>query len=110
MKNAEVIEAPHGTPKVYVTGYILSLVLTAIPFALVMTGALPVAAIIPIIVVIAAGQIVVHLVAFLHLNKHSGGGWNLTAATYTAVILVILVGASVWIMYHLNYNMMVGLR
>lgn len=110
MKNTEVIEAPHGTPKVYVTGYILSLILTAIPFALVMTGALPIAALIPVIVVLAAVQIMVHLVAFLHLNRQSGGGWNLTAATYTAVVLIVLVGASIWIMYHLNYNMMMGLR
>lgn len=112
MKEQEqsIIEAPHGTAKIYITGYVLSLVLTAIPFTLVMTGTLPVVSLIPTIVVIGAIQIVVHLVAFLHLNRSSGQGWNLTAFSYTLIVLGVLVGASVWIMYHLNYNMMVGLR
>jgi cytochrome o ubiquinol oxidase subunit IV len=110
MKPAHVVDVPHGTTRIYLIGFILSIILTAIPFTLVMTGSLPVVALIPTIVVIAAGQIVVHLVCFLHLNRSSEQGWNLTAFSYTVIVLVILVGASVWIMYHLNYNMMVGLQ
>jgi cytochrome o ubiquinol oxidase subunit IV len=105
-----VVEVPHGTTRSYITGFILSIVLTAIPFILVMTGALPVVALIPIILVFAVVQILVHLVYFLHLNRSSEQSWNLTAFAYTIIVLVILVGASVWIMYHLDFNMMVGLQ
>lgn len=107
MKEANMIDVPHGTPKIYTIGFILSIVLTAIPFALVMTGALPIGWLIATIVVLAVIQIIVHLVFFLHLNSRSEQGWNLTAFAYTLVILVVLVGASIWIMYHLDYNMMI---
>jgi len=107
MKEANIVDVPHGTPKVYTIGFILSIILTAIPFTLVMTGALPIGWLIATIVVLAVVQIIVHLVAFLHLNRRSESGWNLTAFAYTLVVLVVLVGATIWIMYHLDYNMMV---
>ncbi|MNE33415.1 Cytochrome bo(3) ubiquinol oxidase subunit 4 [compost metagenome] len=51
-------------------------------------------------------QIVVHMVFFLHMNHRSEGGWNMLALIFTLVILVIAVAGSVWVMYHLNANMM----
>ena len=105
----EIEDVPHGTPKIYTIGFILSIVLTAIPFTLVMTGALPTGWLVATIVVLAVVQIIVHLVAFLHLNRSSGRGWNLTAFAYTLVVLIVLIGASIWIMFHLNYNMMQGM-
>ena len=107
MKEANIVDVPHGTPKIYTIGFILSIILTAIPFTLVMTGALPIGWLIGTIVLLAVVQIVVHLVCFLHLNRSSEQGWNLTAFAYTLVVLIVLVGASIWIMYHLDYNMMV---
>ena len=91
MKEAHVVNVPHGTPRIYAIGFVLSIILTAIPFSLVMAGALPVVALIPTIVLLAAVQIVVHLVCFLHLNRSCELAWNLTAFTYTLVVLVILV-------------------
>ncbi len=105
---AKVVDAPHGTPRIYLTGFVLSIILTAIPFTLVMTNTLPIGWLIATIVVLAVVQIIVHLVAFLHLNASSEQSWNLTAFSYTLVILIVLVGASLWIMFHLNYNMMIG--
>ena len=88
----------------YAAGFALSIVLTAIPFSLAMGYRLARAALVVSIIAFAVAQILVHLVFFLHLN--SSGKWNRVALAYVALLLLILVGGSVWIMYHLNYNMM----
>ncbi len=51
-------------------------------------------------------QIVVHMIYFLHMNATSEGGWNLLALIFTLVLVVITLSGSLWIMYHLNENMM----
>ncbi len=51
-------------------------------------------------------QIVVHMVYFLHMNPRSEGGWNMLALIFTVVLVVIVLSGSLWVMYHLNSNMM----
>lgn len=96
----------HGSYKSYLTGFILSAVLTAIPFALVMTGVLPTGATIAVVIGFAVVQIVVQMVYFLHMNPRSEGGWNLLALAFTLIILVIVIAGSLWVMHHLQVNMM----
>ena len=97
----------HGTFSGYMLGFVLSVVLTAIPFWLVMTGALAdKQATVMIVIALAVVQILVHTVIFLHLNSRSEGGWTLMAYIFTAVIVLIVISGSLWIMYHLNSNMM----
>ena len=97
----------HGSRRGYLIGFGLSTVLTAIPFWLVMTGALGNAQATAIIVLaLAFVQIVVHTVFFLHVNARSEGGWTLMALMFTVVIVAIVISGSLWIMYHLNSNMM----
>lgn len=87
-------------------GFVLSVILTAIPFALVMTGVLPTNATAMIVMGAAAVQIVVHMIYFLHMNSKSEGGWTMMALIFTIVIVVICLAGSLWVMYHLNTNMM----
>ncbi|MBI0537761.1 cytochrome o ubiquinol oxidase subunit IV [Roseomonas sp. KE2513] len=97
----------HGTRRGYLTGFLLSVILTAIPFWLVMTETLsstPATAV--AIFGCAFVQIVVHVVYFLHLDTRSEGGWTLIAFIFTVVIVGITIGGSIWVMYHLNTNMM----
>lgn len=101
----DVVEA-HGSRKGYLTGFALSVVLTAIPFWLVMTGALPNAATAYLIMIFAAVQIIVHMVFFLHMNSKSEGGWTLMALIFTVVLVGISFSGSLWVMYHLSDNMM----
>ena len=54
----------------------------------------------------AAAQIVVHMVYFLHMNTRSEGGWTMLALIFTIVLVVITLSGSIWVMYHLNANMM----
>lgn len=99
--------APHGSRRGYVIGFLLSAVLTAIPFALVMTGALSDARLTAgIITAFAAVQIVVHMIYFLHMNAKSESGWTMMALIFTVIIVVIAIAGSMWVMYHMNANMM----
>ena len=98
---------PHVTFKGYMTGFILSVILTAIPFWLVMTKAIPDNKITTVIVLgFAVVQLLVHMVYFLHLDTTSEGGWNMLALIFTAMLLVIMFAGSLWVMYHMNTNMM----
>src|SRR6478752_7475348 len=80
----------HATVKGYVVGFMLSVILTAIPFWLVMAKVLPTTLTSVIILGFAAVQMVVHVVYFLHLDRQAQGGWNLLALIFTVVILFIL--------------------
>jgi cytochrome o ubiquinol oxidase operon protein cyoD len=99
--------APHGTRKEYVLGFGLSVALTALPFWLIMAHVIssPVAA---TFTVMGLGfvQVIVHMTYFLHMNSRSQGGWNLLALLFTALLVLIVLSGSVWVMYHLNTNMM----
>ncbi|MDE2112184.1 MAG: cytochrome o ubiquinol oxidase subunit IV [Alphaproteobacteria bacterium] len=99
----------HASAQSYLTGFAASVILTAVPFALVMAHALPAAGVVPTIVALGVVQIVVHLVYFLHMNSSSSQTWNNAAFLFTVVIVSILVCGSLWIMYHLNANMMPGM-
>ena len=88
----------------YLTGFTLAVVLTLIPFALVMSGALSRPMTVVAIFSAAVVQIFVHLRYFLHLDGSSQGRWNLLAIVFTALIVIILVGGSVWIMVNLHYR------
>ena len=99
--------AAHGTRKGYVVGFLLSVVLTAIPFWLVMAKVLERPGVTGTLLLgLAAVQIVVHMVYFLHMNAKSEGGWSLLALIFTIVLVVIALSGSLWVMYHLNENMM----
>ena len=99
--------APHGSLRGYVTGFLLSVVLTAIPFWLVMAGALPSKQITALVIMaFAVVQIVVHMIYFLHMNTKSENGWSMMALIFTIVMVVIALSGSLWVMYHLNSNMM----
>lgn len=99
--------APHGSRRGYWTGFLLSAVLTAIPFALAMTGIIADARVTAgLIMAAAAMQIVVHMVYFLHMNTHSESGWTFLALVFTAIVVVIVIAGSLWVMYNMNTNMM----
>jgi cytochrome o ubiquinol oxidase operon protein cyoD len=99
-------EPEHGTFKSYITGFIISVILTVVPFWLVMDHSLGRESLILAISILAVIQIVVQLMFFLHMNSRSEGGWNMIAFLFTVLIILILVIGSLWIMFHLNHNMM----
>ena len=95
------------TLKGYAIGFILSVILTAIPFWLVMNHVIAGSTATAIVILgFAVVQIVVHMVYFLHLNAKSEDGWNMLALIFTLVIVGITLAGSLWVMHHLNANMM----
>ena len=97
----------HGTLGSYMIGFGLSVILTAIPFWLVMTGVLGDPQLTAFTIMgFAVVQILVHMIYFLHMNTRSEGGWTMLALIFTIVLVVITLAGSIWVMYHLNHNMM----
>lgn len=103
-------ESAGFTVRTYVSGFLIASALTAIPFWIVMSGSIANRAVAgTAIAVLAAIQILVHTFAFLHVNAKAQGGWTLVAYVFTAVLVIITIGGSLWIMQHLNLNMMPGM-
>ncbi|HEX2011428.1 MAG TPA: cytochrome o ubiquinol oxidase subunit IV [Roseateles sp.] len=96
----------HVSFKGYAVGFLLSAILTIIPFWLVMAKVLPADMTKLIILGFAAVQIVVQMVYFLHMNGKVEGGWSMLSLIFTVVFVVIILAGSVWVMYHMNTNMM----
>ena len=99
------VEAGTGSVRSYTIGFVLSVALTIIPFALVMSGALPHAATVFCVFAAAIVQIVVQLHYFLHLDTSSGMHWNLLSLVFTVLIMTLFIGGSIWVMYSLHYRM-----
>jgi len=89
----------------YIVGFVLAVILTAIPFALVATHALAPSTTMLVIAVAAVLQILVHLRFFLHLDFISTPSENLLAIAFTAILLFLMVGGSFWIMIDLHTRM-----
>jgi cytochrome o ubiquinol oxidase operon protein cyoD len=102
--------AGHGSLKTYAIGFVLSVILTAIPFWLVMNKGFDKSSTTAfVILAFAAVQMVVHMVYFLHMNTRVEGGWSLLALVFTLVMVFITLAGSIWVMYHMNTNMMPGM-
>ncbi|MCD9465634.1 cytochrome o ubiquinol oxidase subunit IV [Photobacterium iliopiscarium] len=97
-----------GSVKEYVRGLVFSIILTIVPFAMVMAGVGSTQFIIGVIMVFAVAQILVQLVFFLHMNTSSEQMWNTSSAVFVVVIVAIILIGSLWIMDHLNHNMLMG--
>ena len=91
----------------YLVGFVLAVVLTAIPFALVANHTLSPSSTMLVIAVTAVLQILVHLRFFLHLNFITTPRENLLAIAFTAILIFIMMGGSFWIMIDLYRRMAV---
>ena len=99
--------ASHGNTKQYTIGFILSVILTVIPFGMVMAGGFGRGIVMAVIAITAVAQVLVQLVYFLHIKSSSEQPWNVIAFIYTVLCIAVLLVGSVWIMNYLHYNMMI---
>lgn len=96
----------------YAVGFILSVILTIIAYALVMNDDIvrawtaPLVAI--VISVLASIQLVVQLLFFMHLSEEQRPRWKLMTFIFCFIILGIIVFGSLWIMFDLNDRMMMS--
>ncbi len=89
----------------YLIGLVLAALLTAASFSIlrfhiVWAPAIPVA-----LIVFAIAQMGVHLVFFLHITTGPDNTNNVMALAFGILIVILLLGGSIWIMAHLNGNM-----
>jgi cytochrome o ubiquinol oxidase operon protein cyoD len=90
----------------YVVGLGLAILLTATSFFiagtdLVWQPSIPVA-----LIVLAIAQMGVHLVFFLHITTGPDNTNNVMALAFGLLIVLLVIGGSLWIMANLNHNMM----
>ena len=90
----------------YVVGLALAALITVVAFfisgtALVWQPSIPIA-----LVVLAIGQIGVHLVFFIHITTAPDNENNVLALAFGVLIVMLLIVGSLWIMYNMNRNMM----
>ena len=98
---------PHSTFSGYMVGFVLSVILTAIPFWLVMSGAIAHRTTAALVLGgFAVVQILVHMVCFLHRNGKLERGWTLLSTLFTVVFVAVGVAGTLWVMFHMNNNMM----
>lgn len=95
----------HGKTGSYVTGFVLSVLLTLFSYFVVTMHLLPTVTAIFVIVTLAFIQLTVQLLSFLHLNNKPESKWNSMVFLSTVPIVFLIVAGSIWIMTHLNYNM-----
>jgi cytochrome o ubiquinol oxidase operon protein cyoD len=101
MTNHASAPKAHGSLKSYVIGFVLSIVLTIIPLAVVMGGLLDRTATIVVILAMAVLQFAVQLIFFMHLREGENARWNIMSLLLGVVILLTIVAGSIWIM---TYN------
>ncbi|HVO28503.1 MAG TPA: cytochrome C oxidase subunit IV family protein [Candidatus Paceibacterota bacterium] len=98
--------------KAYVIGFSLSILLTLAAYVLVEIHAgsahetISPAVLIPLILGFAVLQLVVQMFFFLHVGAKPGRTWKLAIFFTTLGLVLIITVGSLWIMDHLNYNMM----
>jgi cytochrome o ubiquinol oxidase subunit IV len=90
----------------YLVGFVLAALLTAVSFyithsTLVWGPSIPIA-----LSVLAVAQMGVHLVFFLHMTSGPDNVNNLMALAFGLLIVMLLVFGSLWILSHLNHNML----
>lgn len=95
----------HGDLRSYITGFVISILLTLLPYFIVVDHLLSGYMLVAAITLFGIAQLLVQLVFFLHLSPKAKAKWNLIALVFTALIVVILVVGTLWIMNNLNYNM-----
>lgn len=90
----------------YMTGFVLAVILTAVPFVLVAFRLVSATTTLVVIAILALIQVLVHLRYFLHLDFKDTPRENLVTLAFTAVLIVIMIGGSLWIMFDLHARMM----
>jgi cytochrome o ubiquinol oxidase operon protein cyoD len=97
----------HGiTLKSYVTGFVISIVLSLLAYGLVVGHVMTGNALGGALLGLALIQFSAQTLCFLHVGMDKGSRWKMGTFIFTVGLLFVIVGGSIWIMNHLNYSMM----
>jgi cytochrome o ubiquinol oxidase subunit IV len=104
-----MIDQHHGwnlSYKPQFLGFTLSLLLTLAAYRIVVYMHLEDGELMLTLYGLAVAQAVLQLVFNLHLGLESKPHWNMITFLFTVLVIIIVIGGSVWIMDNLNYNLM----
>jgi cytochrome o ubiquinol oxidase operon protein cyoD len=90
----------------YTAGLGFALLLTAASFIVAQTDLLWAPGVAAGLAVLAVAQMGVHLVFFLHIGTDSEATNNVLALAFGVFIVLLVVAGSLWIIAHLNENML----
>ena len=90
----------------YVIGFALAIVLTVASFWVTRTNFIFGPALAVALLVLAVAQMGVHLVFFLHITTDPDNTNNVLALAFGVLIVCLVVFGSIWVMIHMNQNMM----
>ncbi len=88
-------------------GFVFSLILTLASYRIVVDYHLTNGVLIGTLFSLAIVQALIQLAFFLHLGVESKPRWNLITFLFMVLVIVVVIGGSIWIMYNLNYNLMI---
>ena len=100
-----MMRTPEPKLRTYVSGYILSIILTVAAYLLVTHPSLSTNVIVGLISTLAIVQFLVQLIFFLHIGVETKPRWKLFVLIFMIGIVLIIVVGSIWIMNNLNYRM-----
>ena len=90
----------------YVIGLVLAALLTAASFYVVGSGLIWAPGIPVALAALAVAQMGVHLVFFLHVTSGPDNTNNVLALAFGILIVALVLIGSIWIMAHLDHNLM----
>ena len=96
----------HGSFRGYIIGYVSAIALTIAAFAIAPSTSMAPFSVAAALAVLAIAQMLVHLIFFLHINTAPAQKTNVMAFAAAILIIAIVVIGSIWIMGHLNRNML----
>ncbi len=96
----------HGTLKEYIVGFVLSLLLTLIAYFIVKEHLLKGLLLFSTLGGLGVVQAVIQVFLFLHLGKESKPKWGVVVFLFMLMVLIIIVGGSLWIMQSLDSRLM----
>jgi cytochrome o ubiquinol oxidase subunit IV len=97
--------SPTGSIVTYTVGLVFALLLTGASFIVSQTDLLWAPGVPAGLAVLAIAQMGVHLVFFLHISTGADNTNNVLALAFGLLIVTLIVSGSLWIMAHLNANM-----
>ena len=93
--------------KSYIIGFIFAVVLTIISYVFVENKIFTGEALFFALSVLVIVQMIVQVCFYLRLSdEKSDEGWSSLSLIFTLMIIAIIVAGNLWILYNLNYNMM----
>lgn len=104
-----MIDLHHGwnaSLKPVCIGFIISLTLITSAYFILTKHHLGDGALIFTVTGIAIAQALVQLFFFLHLGMESKPHWNTITFIFVFLVILIVIGGSLWIMHNVNYNLM----